>query len=360
MPDDTSAALGGLGATRDSIPGTFMGRVLLSGPMASIPYAAACQTAFEAPRHRDEIGERTDRMLRMAEQAIVGYEPFFDVRLLVFPEFAHAVPIHDTVSKLSRDLAVEVPNEHVQAYERICRKYGCYIQTGSFLEHDPEHGDDIVFNTTVLVGPEGVMFKYRKVNPWVPWEVSASPHDLDPTGHHFPVADTEIGRIGVATCYDWLFPESIRQIAFNGAEIICRISAYMDPWGATAPMDWWTVINRARAIENRVFVVASNQGTALRDYPPFSWPGGSMVVDYDGRVLAQADPGPGEKVVVAPIDVETLRKERERRRGHDMQAHYRSEAHPYASSAGMKPAASHPITIDSLNQRIRESSGRLK
>ncbi|MCH2133562.1 MAG: hypothetical protein MK116_07415 [Phycisphaerales bacterium] len=326
--------------------------------MASIPYAAACQTAFEAPRHRDEIADRVRRMIQMVEQTIVGYEPFFDVRLLVFPEFAHAVPIHETVERLRRDLAVEVPNEHIEAYERVCRKWGCFIQTGSFLEVDPDLGDDIIFNTTVLVGPEGPLLKYRKVNPWIPWEVHASPHDIDPGGDHFPVADTEIGRIGVATCYDWLFPESIRQIAFNGAEIICRISAYMDPWGATAPMDWWTVINRARAIENRVFVVAANQGAAMTDYPPFSWPGGSMVVDYDGRILAQADPGPGEKVVVAPIDVRALREERARRRGHDMQAHYRAEAHPYASRGTLTPATEHPITLESLKHRIDQSPGR--
>ena len=37
-----------------------------------------------------------------------------------------------------------------------------------------------------------------------------------------------------------------------------------------------------------------------------------MIVDYDGRILSQADPGPGEKVVVAPISVQALRDERER------------------------------------------------
>ena len=200
--------------------------------------------------------------------------------------------------------------------------------------------------------------KYRKVNPWIPFEVHASPHDLDPHGDHFPVADTAIGRIGVATCYDWMFPETIRQIAFKGAEIICRISAYMDPWGATPPMDWWTVINRARAMENNVFVVAANQGAAMRDYPPFSWPGGSMIVDYDGRILTQADPGPGEKVVVGPVDVEALRRERARRVGHDTIAHYRSEAHPYARNPALNGPESHPISIESLRSRIENTRNR--
>ena len=72
----------------------------------------------------------------------------------------------------------------------------------------------------------------------------------------------------------------------NGAEILIRVSAYMDPWGATEPMNWWTTVNRCRALENTAFVVAANQGASLRHYPPYSWPGGSQVVDYDGhRVL---------------------------------------------------------------------------
>jgi hypothetical protein len=101
----------------------------------------------------------------------------------------------------------------------------------------------------------------------------------------------------------------------------------MDPWGATPPMDWWTVVNRCRAIENIAYVVAANQGASASHYPPFSWPGGSMIVDYDGRLLAQADPGPGEKIVVGPVDVGALRDERERRSGHQMLAHLRTEVY---------------------------------
>ncbi|MDJ0836567.1 MAG: nitrilase-related carbon-nitrogen hydrolase [Acidobacteriota bacterium] len=318
-------------------------------------YAAACQTCFPSPQTRDEIPDRVKRMSEMIEQTIVGYEPFFDVRLLVFPEFAHTPPIYETVSALRQKLAVPVPNEYTQRYELLARKYGCFIQTGTFLEADPDF-PDVVFNSTLLIGPSGILAKYRKVNPWIPWEVHASPHDFADYPHDpFPVVDTEIGKIGVAICYDWLFPETIRQIAFNGAEIINRVSAYMDPWGATPPMDWWTLFNRARAAENTVYVVAANQGAEFKGYPPFSWPGGSMVVDYDGRVLAAADPGPGEKVVVAPINLETLRAERQRRRGHDMRTHYRAEVHPYAAQPAMPRADAHPISIDANNQRIQKA-----
>ncbi len=283
--------------------------------------AAAIQVDFPNPKNRDEIPGRVGRMLAMAEQAVVGYRPLGDVKLVVFPEFAHTAPVYLEKGDLIKYLAVTFPNGHLDAYANKARELDIYIQTGTFLELDPAWPGH-VFNTTCLIGPEGIVSKYRKVYPWLPWEVHTSPADLpnypDPL---FPVADTPIGKIGVAICYDWLFPEAIRSLALNGAEVLIRVSAYMDPWGATAPMDWWTVINRARAIENLAFVVASNQGAAQGNYPPFSWPGGSMVVDFDGRILAQADPGPGDKIVIAPIDIEALRYERNRRQMHQMPRH---------------------------------------
>ena len=298
-------------------------------------YAAAIQTAFNCPGNRDEIPSRIERMLQMASGVIGGYEPFHDVRLLVFPEFAHAAPVYATADELRRHLAVSV-DSIAPAYEKFCKANGCYIQTGTFIEVDAQY-PQALFNTTLLVGPGGVLSRYRKVNPWLPWEVHTSPHDIAGYSEEmFPVADTELGKIGCAICYDWLFPEPLRQLTFNGAEVLVRVSAYMDPWGATPPMDWWTLFNRARAAENTAYVVAANQGASIRDYPPFSWPGGSMVVDFDGRIMAQAEPGPFEKVVVGPIDIGALRHERARRRGHDMRGQLRSEAYSYLATPHLK------------------------
>jgi predicted amidohydrolase len=173
--------------------------------------------------------------------------------------------------------------------------------------------------------------------------------------------ETEIGRLGAAICYDWLFPEAIRQLGLAGAEVLIRVSAYMDPWGTAQPMDWWTLINRARAIENMAYVVASNQGASLANYAPFSWPGGSMIVDFDGRVLAQAEAGPGERIVVGPIDLAALRFERERRRGHHMLAHLRNEAYGGYTRAiyPAETAAKSPPTIASQDSAINTGRQRL-
>jgi predicted amidohydrolase len=326
--------------------------------MPAIPryLAAACQTDLPNPRDRCGITGQVDHMLAMIERAVVGYEPFGSVKLVVFPEFGHAAPIYTTVEELLDHLAVPIPNEHTERYQKKAREHGIYIQTGSFLERAEQYPGH-VFNTTCLIGPDGLLSRYRKVHPWIPWEVHASPHDVPGYSEEmFPVVETEIGRLGAAICYDWLFPEAIRQLALNGAEVLLRVSAYMDPWGATPPMDWWTLINRCRALENLAYVVAANQGASADHYPPFSWPGGSMIVDYDGRLLAQADPGPGEKMVVAGIDLAALRAERDRRMGHHMLGHLRTEAYRYPSTlypGGLKGGKG-PLSIEGNNRAIAE------
>ena len=321
---------------------------------------AACQTDFPSPRDRTEIASRVDRMLAMIDGAVIGYRPFFPVRLVVFPEFAHAVPVYLTVKELRDKLAVPVPNEHTDRYIAKAREHGIYIQTGSFIEIDPKY-PGVLFNTSCLIGPEGILSKYRKVNVWIPWEVHASPHDVPGyTEELFPVARTELGALGCAICYDWIFPEAIRALALNGAEVLIRVSAYMDPWGATPPMDWWTVVNRCRALENLAYVVAANQGASLQHYGPFSWPGGSMVVDYDGRILAQADPGPGEKIVVAEIDLGALRAARQQRLGHNPLAHLRREAYARPAANGY-PAGSFTGTGDPrANRTVEENEATIR
>ena len=82
-----------------------------------------------------------------------------------------------------------------------------------------------------------------------------------------------------------------------------------------------------------------------------------MIVDHDGRVLAQAEAGPGERVVVGPIDLAGLRAERERRLGHDTRSHLRSEAYSYLREQRFAPAESHPISVESLRERILSSQG---
>ncbi|MEO1085240.1 MAG: hypothetical protein AAFY88_13455, partial [Acidobacteriota bacterium] len=77
---------------------------------------AACQVDFENPADRRGIKKHVDRMLQMVDSAVGGYAPFLPVKLLVFPEFAHAAPVYPDARALYDKLAVEIPNEHTERY----------------------------------------------------------------------------------------------------------------------------------------------------------------------------------------------------------------------------------------------------
>ena len=142
--------------------------------------AAACQTDLPNPVSRDQMRHNTNRIIEMIQYAVDGSAPFLPVRLVVFPEFAHAAPVFTSVQELMSNLAVPIPNEHTDRLAAKARELDIYIQSGTMLECDTRW-PGVVFNTTCLIGPEGILYKYRKVNPWLPFEVHASPHDLPGT-----------------------------------------------------------------------------------------------------------------------------------------------------------------------------------
>src|SRR5215211_1900173 len=125
--------------------------------MEHIRYSvAACQTDHANPLDRRGMRANTDRMLSMIDSAVAGAAPFLPVRLVVFPEFAHAAPVFPTAAELIEKLAVRIPNEHTERLEGKAREHGLYIQSGTMLESDPVW-PGVVFNTTCLVGPDGIL-----------------------------------------------------------------------------------------------------------------------------------------------------------------------------------------------------------
>src|SRR5207247_6253048 len=90
--------------------------------MEHIRYSvAACQTDLPNPIERRQMRANTDRILSMIDSAVAGSAPFLPVRLIVFPEFAHAAPVFETVAELIEKLAIPIPNEHTERIEQKAR-----------------------------------------------------------------------------------------------------------------------------------------------------------------------------------------------------------------------------------------------
>jgi len=183
-------------------------------------------------------------------------------------------------------LAEPVPEGRTtQALIASTREQDCFIVAGL-----AEITEGNVYNSAVLVGPDGLLACYRKVHLFSKEKSWFTPGDVP-----FPVVDIGCAKIGVMICFDHLFPESARSLALNGAEIIAHPSNLVMPAYAQLTM-------RARALENGVFTVTANRvGVEARSDETLRFTGESQIVSPAGEILARS-PAEEEDVRVIEID----------------------------------------------------------
>jgi predicted amidohydrolase len=188
----------------------------------------------------------------------------------------------------------------VRAVAEAAAAHGVHVVFG-MTERD-EHRAEVLYNTAVLVGPDGVVGSYRKVH-----QPGDEKHLYHP-GDGFTVFETPLGRIGLLICYDLCFPESTRSLALSGTDLLVLPTAWGvdDPAGPVADdrmVAAFDLFTRVRALENQTWFVGANLVGTLGD---FTYPGGSRVVGPDGVV--RADTGPAEGIALATVDrAETVR-----------------------------------------------------
>jgi deaminated glutathione amidase len=118
------------------------------------------------------------------------------------------------------------------------------------------------------------------------------------------LADSPVGRLGLAVCYDVRFPELFRAMVDGGLAAISLPAAFTVPTGRAH----WELLVRARAVDNLAFVLAAAQW-GEHEGGRKTW-GDSMIVNHWGDVLARRPEGVG--VVVADLDQEAQREARRR------------------------------------------------
>lgn len=159
------------------------------------------------------------------------------------------------------EVAESIPGPSTEYFAQLAKKHNLYIVAG-LVEKDKH----LMYNTAALVGPEGLVGKYRKVClPRTEIEEGFQP------GDEYPVFTTRFGKVGMMICYDGFFPEVARELGNRGAEVIA-----WPVWGCNP------LLAQARACENHVYIVSSTYTDANAKWMV------SAVFDHDGELLAQA------------------------------------------------------------------------
>jgi predicted amidohydrolase len=236
------------------------------------------------------IGERGHNrqviVHRIAQAAQTG------ASLIVFPECAVSGYVFDSAAYAQR-AAETVPGETSDAIAVACQQFGVYAVVG-MLERDRKTRG--MYNSAILVGPSGIVGVYRKCHLPV-----MGVDRYIRQGNELPVFELPFARIGVLICYDLRFPEAARLQCLRGADMLVIPTNW--PRGAESAPDFLT---RARAWENRVFVVACNRVGVERGT---RFIGRSQIVSPDGKLIAEAD-AESETMVCSDIDPALARLKR--------------------------------------------------
>jgi predicted amidohydrolase len=214
------------------------------------------------------------------------------VQMIMFHELV--VPgLDQFVTSKDRDWVVKnseaVPGAISEQLCTLARNLNRWLIPGSMYELD----GDKLYNTALVISPQGeIIRKYRKMFPWLPYEDAVTP------GDEFCVFDIpDVGRFGLCICYDMWFPEVVRTLVWQGAEVILQPT--LTP---TSDRELELVMCRANALFNQCYFISVNGvGT---------WGGGrSTMIDPDGRILQEASTN--QTLLTEMIDLDHVTRTRE-------------------------------------------------
>ena len=211
----------------------------------------------------------------------------------------------ETVNRIQAG-AIEIPGPEIDELIMLANEYQISLVLGVAEKTAVESVNDLskmdanthtntYYNTVLLIDPEGVYGKYRKIHLTHSDKLWANPGNLG-----LPTFDTPVGRIGLATGYDVLFPETLRVLAGNGADLVCAPTFlnFPDPIGLgpssikferpVAPDEYdptHSLIWRVRASEHQVYLAVANwrgesgnirangySGIYSPSFPYYPWP----------------------------------------------------------------------------------------
>lgn len=207
-----------------------------------------------------------------------------DADLIVLPELpftGYFFQDRDEVMRLSED---PLNSPIVEGLTALCKERNLHIVSGF-----AERKGDRCFNSALLIGPKGLEHTYRKLHLFNQEKRWFDPGDI-------PLQVQIVGgvKIGMMICFDWIFPEVMRSLSLQGAQIVCHPSNLV--------LNYCQDAMRTRCIENMVFAVTANRfGSDKRPQGELKFTGQSQIIAPKGIIVHKAPPQ-REILFLAEID----------------------------------------------------------
>lgn len=224
-----------------------------------------------------------NKMTELMKEAKESYHP----DIIIFPECANSGYNFSGIEEVEK-VAEPLDGFTVGYMKDMVMDMNCSVIFG-FVEKDGQN----YYNTAVMIERSGRVQRYRKTHlPYMGVDRYVQ------KGDKIGFFETEFGLVGIMICYDLRFPEVARELALRGANIVFLPTDL--PKGGEVHPD---VLSRARACENRIYVVTSNRIGQERG---FHYIGRSQIINPMGEVLLEM--GENEGIASVKIDVSLAEK----------------------------------------------------
>jgi predicted amidohydrolase len=203
--------------------------------------------------------------------------------LIVLPEL-FATGYTFTSKEEARSLAETANGITFQFLKELSFKTEAVI-VGGFVEQKGQK----IYNSSLTVFQDKFHETYQKIHLFNKEKIWFSPGE-----EGFKVFEVNGIHIGIMICFDWIFPESARSLALQGADIIAHPSNLVLPYCQDAM--------KIRCLENHIFAITANRfGQEKRGSDDFAFTGQSQITNYDGTVLSKA---PNKSSFTEIIDID--------------------------------------------------------
>lgn len=220
----------------------------------------------------------------------------FEKAMAFSPDFVCLPEMWTTGFFPSKKLRVLADHEgqRIKAFLKpLASSFGVNIVGGSVVNE--KQGK--LYNTSFVFDRKGnVVAEYDKIHRFS----AGKEDDYFDAGNKLSLFYLDDIPVGMALCYDLRFPELIRSLALNGAQILFLPAAWPHPRS-----DHWLTLLKARSIENQIFVVGVN---GLGKMEKTTLCGGSVVFNPWGESLVKISER--EEILIADMETSLISKVR--------------------------------------------------
>jgi N-carbamoylputrescine amidase len=259
-------------------------------PHAESPMTVACI------QMEPKIGEKETNVARSLEK--IAEAASNGATLIILPELCNSGYVFASRQE-AFSLAEPVPDGPTTAsWLDAARSLRVTIVAGIC-----ERAEGALYNSAVIVGPDGFVGTYRKVHLWAAENLFFEPGDLG-----VPVWKTAFGRMAVAICYDGWFPETFRLAALQGADILCVPTNWVPMPDQPANMLMMAnILAMGGAHSNSMYIAAADRVGTERDQP---FLGSSLIISHTGFPLAGPASKTEEEIIYAEVNLSDARRKR--------------------------------------------------